>query len=252
MRGIKPPNRFYRDTWLKSCALDVRICFCARRLPVGYQRDCNGNSTGAGSIPNVQGRNVMQTEINLEQPTPANDAATIAGLWYVLHTKSRQEKVVAEFLTERQIRHVLPLVTKTTYCGKRKLKSELPLFPGYVFLKGSANDAYSVDRTKRLVRIIPVFDQLRLNLEIESLTRALAADKTFDPHPFLVAGTRVVVQSGPLRGTRGIIESRGNVHRLVLQIEILGQAVSMEIDAGLVEPVDHPAMETTAVEIRAA
>ena len=174
------------------------------------------------------------------------------GNWFVLHTKSRQEKVVAEFLTESGVHHVLPLVSKTTYCGRRKLKSELPLFPGYLFLKGTAHDAFSVDRTRRIVRIITVFDQQRLDSELQSLTLALAADKTFDPHPFLVVGTRVMVKSGPMRGVHGIIESRGNLHRLVLQVEILGQAVSMEIEAGLVELAEVAEQETKAMKIRAA
>ena len=172
--------------------------------------------------------------------------------WFVLHTKSRQEKMVSEFLAENEIHHVLPLVSKTTYCGRRKLKSELPLFPGYVFLKGTANDAFSVDRTRRIVRIITVFDQLRLDSELRSLTLALAADKTFDPHPFLVVGTRVMVKSGPMRGVHGIIERRGNLHQLVLQVEILGQAVSMEIEAGLVELAEATEQETKAMKIRAA
>ncbi len=174
------------------------------------------------------------------------------GRWFVLHTKSRQEKVVAEFLTESHIHCVLPLVTKVTYYGKRKIKSDLPLFPGYVFLKGTANDAYSVDRTRRLVRIIPVFDQIRLDIELQSLAKALATDNTFDPHPFLVAGARVMVKSGPLRGVHGIIESRGKLHRLILQIEILGQAVSMEIEAGLVEPSADPEPEKKSLATRAA
>ena len=195
---------------------------------------------------------MIESVSNLEPLQPGAAPIYGDGKWFVLHTKSRQEKVVAEFLTESAIHHVLPLVSKTTYCGRRKLKSELPLFPGYVFLKGTANDAYSVDRTRRIVRIIPVFDQIRLDTELQSLTLALAADKTFDPHPFLVVGTRVVVKSGPMRGVHGIIERRGNLHQLVLQVEILGQAVSMEIEAGLVELAEATEQETKAMKIRAA
>ncbi len=153
--------------------------------------------------------------------------------WFVLQTKSRQEKVVCDFFRDRQIEYLLPLVAKTTYYGKRKVKSELPLFPGYVFVRSAIQDAYAADRTNRLVRIIPVFDQARIEEELRSLARALEAQSSFDRHPQLVAGVRVEVKSGPLQGVRGVVESRLKMDRLILQVEILGQAISVEVDTDL-------------------
>ncbi len=153
--------------------------------------------------------------------------------WFVLQTKSRQEKVVCDFFRDRQIEYLLPLVAKTTYYGKRKVKSELPLFPGYVFVRSAIQEAYAADRTNRLVRIIPVFDQARIEEELRSLARALEAQSPFDRHPQLVAGVRVEVKSGPLQGVRGVVESRLKMDRLILQVEILGQAISVEVDTDL-------------------
>lgn len=174
--------------------------------------------------------------------------------WFVLQTKSRQEKVVCNFFRERQIEHVLPLVAKTTYYGKRKVKSELPLFPGYVFVRSGIQDAYAAERTNRLVRIIPVFDQAKIAEELRSLTRALDTDQPFDRHPHLVAGVRVEVKSGPLQGVRGVVESRLKMDRLVLQVEILGQAISVEVDTDLLVVLeDAPAVEeNTKGGVRAA
>jgi len=174
--------------------------------------------------------------------------------WFVLHTKSRQEKVVCDFFRERQVECLLPLVSKTTYYGKRKVKSELPLFPGYVFVHSGIQDAYAADRTNRLVRIIPVFDQAKIAEELFSLTRTLDADQPFDRHPHLVAGVRVEVKSGPLQGVRGVVESRLKMDRLVLQVDILGQAISVEVDADLLAVLeDAPAeAENPRDGIRAA
>ncbi len=163
--------------------------------------------------------------------------------WFVLQTKSRQEKVVCDFFKERGVEHLLPLVSKTTYYGKRKIKSEIPLFPGYVFVRSVVEEAYAADRTKRLVRIIPVFDQTRIEEELRSLTRALEADQPFDRHPCLVAGVRVEVKSGPLQGVRGVVESRLKTDRLVLQVEILGQAISVEVDTDLLVILDEAPAE---------
>ncbi len=174
--------------------------------------------------------------------------------WFVLQTKSRQEKVVCDFFRDRQIQYLLPLVTKTTYYGKRKVKSELPLFPGYVFVHSAIQDAYAADRTNRLVRIIPVFDQAKIEEELRSLTRALETQAPFDRHPQLVAGVRVEVKSGPLQGVRGVVESRLKMDRLVLQVEILGQAISVEVDTDLLAVLeDMPeGAENTLGGVRAA
>jgi transcriptional antiterminator RfaH len=174
--------------------------------------------------------------------------------WFVLHTKSRQEKVICDFFRERQVEYLLPLVAKTTYYGKRKVKSQIPLFPGYVFVRTGIHHAYAADRTHRLVRIIPVFDQARIEEELRSLTRTLDAEQPFDRHPHLVKGVRVEVKSGPLQGVRGVVESRLKMDRLVLQVEILGQAISVEVDTDLLVVLeDAPAVaENTKGGVRAA
>jgi transcriptional antiterminator RfaH len=158
-----------------------------------------------------------------------------AARWRVLHTRSRQEKALAETLDTRGARYFLPLIKAPRYYGRRKLVSELPLFPGYVFLHGTLDEAYTADRTKRIAHIIEVHDQAKLELEIESIRLALAHEETFDPFPFLTRGIRVVVTAGPLRGVRGKIEDRTRRNRLILQIDVLGQATSLEIDGSLLE-----------------
>ena len=73
--------------------------------------------------------------------------------------------------------------------------------------------------------------------ELTNLRLALEAGDRIDPYPFLKKGVRVEVTSGPLRGLEGLVEERCGVHRLILQIEMLGQAVSLEIDASQLEVV---------------
>ena len=131
----------------------------------------------------------------------------------------------------------LPLVRRVRYYGTRKAVVEEPLFPGYVFLLGSLDQAYAADRTKRVAGIIRVNDQRRLDWELQNLQAVLASPVALDPYPFLKKGARVQVREGPLQGLQGIVDDRSN-NRLVLQVETLGQAVSLEIDAGLLDPLD--------------
>lgn len=160
--------------------------------------------------------------------------------WHVLQTKSRQEKALSETLQSMKIKHFLPIVQVQRIHGGRKAKVELPLFPGYLFLHGTVDEAYVADRTKRVAKVIPVFDQIRLGEELRSLELAINAGNEasqFDPFPYLKSGIRVEVVSGPLRGVRGVIEDRRKRDRLILQVDVLGQATSVEVDSALLVPI---------------
>ncbi|MGA2582328.1 MAG: transcription termination/antitermination NusG family protein [Tepidisphaeraceae bacterium] len=169
---------------------------------------------------------------------PPLDPFAGTGQWHVLHTKSRQEKILADDLSAMGIRFFLPLNREVRFHGKRKTTVELPIFSGYVFLRGSLDEAYTADRTKRVVNIIRVADQEQLGWELTNLRLALSKNSNVQPYPFLQSGVRVEVRSGPMRGVQGIVENRIGVNRLVLQVKMLGRAVSVEIDPGLLEIVN--------------
>src|SRR5437667_9320849 len=101
-------------------------------------------------------------------PTAKADAL----VWHVLHTKSRQEKSLAADLAALKIDYFLPLVKQVKYYGNRKARVELPLFSGYVFLKGTVEQAYLADRTDRVAQIIKVADQAHLDWELSNLRKA--------------------------------------------------------------------------------
>jgi transcription termination/antitermination protein NusG len=156
--------------------------------------------------------------------------------WHVLHTKSRQEKVLAKELTSLRIDHYLPLIRSVRYHGGRKAVVEAPLFSSYVFLRGTLEDAYRADRTRFVAQIIPVVDQQKLEQELEAIKLALRQDVPVQVYSYLKKGMRVEVRSGPFRGLKGVIEDR-KANRLFLQVEMLNAAVSLEIDGSLLEPI---------------
>jgi transcription termination/antitermination protein NusG len=162
----------------------------------------------------------------------------LPGEWHVLWTKSRQEKALAEELGRQGIRHFLPLLRQERYQSGRRTVVDAPLFPGYVFLHGTREDAFRSDDTRRVAQIIKVVNQEQLAEELSALHFALASEAPLVAYPYLKKGVRVEVKSGPFRGLRGVVEDRINARRLILQINLLTQAVSMEIDGALLEPID--------------
>jgi transcriptional antiterminator RfaH len=161
-----------------------------------------------------------------------------AGLWHVLHTRSRQEKALADDMTALGVACYLPLVRHVRYHGGRKAIVELPLFPGYLFLRGAAEDAYRADRTRRVAQILKVQDQQRIDWELRNLHLALGQDAPLAAYPALRKGVRVEVIGGPLRGLQGMVEDRSKRDRIILQVLMLGQAVSVEIEGSLLQVID--------------
>lgn len=168
---------------------------------------------------------------------PFDDHAV--GSWFLLRTRSRQEKIIANDFAARGVAYFLPLVNTVRYYGKRKTQVELPLFPGYVFLRGTPEDAYGADRAGRLAQIIPVVDQHGLNDELRNISFALNQSVPLsEPFAMLRKGVRVEVRCGPLRGLRGVIEDRAKRSRLLLQVQTLGQYVSLELDGNMLDVID--------------
>jgi len=56
-------------------------------------------------------------------------------LWYVLHTKSRHETVVNAGLLKKSMEVFLPRVKVRSKRRDRKAMIQVPLFPGYLFIK---------------------------------------------------------------------------------------------------------------------
>ena len=157
--------------------------------------------------------------------------------WHVLLTRSRQEKALAEDLAGLGIGCYLPLMKAIRYYRNRKFAVDIPMFTGYLFLRGSIEDAYRADRTNRVARIIPVCDQARLDGELQSLHIASAKNAKLEVYSYLRKGMRVEVIAGPFKGLQGVVEDR-KANRLFLQVELLGMAVAMEIDGSLLEPIE--------------
>ena len=167
-------------------------------------------------------------------PTTAVDAQ-----WMVLCTLSRQEKVVGEYLGGRGFEYYLPLVGKVTIGPKgRKSSSRSPLFPGYVFLRGTSAQRYAVVDTGRVFQVLAVPDQERFARELEQIKLALAHEAPLERYPFAVVGQRVRVAKGPMTGLEGVIAETGRRKRLVLSVDVLGRGAAMEIDVDLIEPID--------------
>jgi len=161
-----------------------------------------------------------------------------AGIWWVAHTKSRNEKALAWQMQRKDISYFLPMTKKVYRKKGRTFRSLLPLFTGYVFFCGGENDRLEVLRTNRVAHIIEVTDQDLLIDELSPIQRALCEGQQLLPHRYIKAGQQCRVTAGPLIGTEGIVVRTGQHTRLVLQVDMLGQATSVEIAMDMIELIE--------------
>jgi transcriptional antiterminator RfaH len=160
------------------------------------------------------------------------------GQWWVVHTKSRNEKALAHDLIGRKISYFLPMSWKVRRKSRRTTRSLLPLFSGYLFFCGQENDRVELLRTDRVANLIEVKDQQRLVKELQQIEQALGAGVPVTPHKYLKEGRKCRVVAGPLMGLEGVVAKARGATRLLLQVDMLGQAASVEIDVDMIEPVD--------------
>ena len=169
---------------------------------------------------------------------PDRTVRDLTGEWRVAHTRSRHEKALAADLQTWNVSYFLPMVRRTLVIRGRRFHGMFPLFPGYLFFAGDAEDRYRALTTSHVANVIEVVDQARLIDELSQIEMALANPSGLDPFPFLQKGKRCRIARGPLAGIQGVVVQRDGITKLVLQIEMLGQAVATEIDPSMLEPDD--------------
>ena len=159
--------------------------------------------------------------------------------WYAAYTRAQHEKRVAQQLAERAVEHYLPVYETVHRWKDRRMRLELPLFPGYVFVHLALRDRLRVLQTPSVVRLVGFGGQpaALADQEIDALRRGLTHEMRIEPHPYLKVGQRVRVKTGPLQGLQGILVRKKNVSRFVISLDLIMRSVAAEIDVAELEPV---------------
>jgi transcription antitermination factor NusG len=160
--------------------------------------------------------------------------------WYAAYTSANHEKRVTEQLGVRAVEHFLPVYESVRRWRDRRVSLQLPLFPGYVFVRIELRkrlQVLQIPGVARLVGFNGVPTALPQN-EIDALRRGLENGVRAGPHAFLRVGRKVRVKSGPMTGLQGILKRRKSYSRLVVALELIQQAMILEIDELDLEAVE--------------
>jgi len=169
--------------------------------------------------------------------------------WYALYTCSRHEKRVASQLAERTLEFFLPLYKSLRRWKDRSRVVQMPLFPGYVFVR--------IPLTERL-RLLSIGGAVGLvgsggapqavpDQEIQKIRQLLLADLQTEPYPYLSVGSPVRVIRGPLEGAEGYVLRCKKKCRVVISLHLIQRSIAVELDFEDLASVSHPLSRITVV-----
>jgi len=173
------------------------------------------------------------------EPEEGMPIAYCEARWYAAYTSAHHEKRVAEQLRVRGVEYYLPLYSSVRQWKDRRVTLQLPLFPGYVFVRLALRDRLRVHQIPGLARLVG-FNGTPASLpeeEMQALRTGLENGVCGAPHRVLTTGRKVRVKNGPMAGLQGILRRRKSRARLVVSLELIQRAMVVEIDEADVEPV---------------
>ena len=163
--------------------------------------------------------------------------------WYALYTRSRHEKQVDAMLRRQSLESYLPLRRTWSRRQDRRVTVELPALPGYLFVRCTLYGEVRA-QIKKTPGVIHVVENAGRPCvippsEIESLRVVLERSFEAEAHPYFNIGDRVQVMRGPFVGAEGyLLRVAPGRHKLVVAVEWVNHAVSVEIDANDVDRCD--------------
>jgi len=160
--------------------------------------------------------------------------------WYALFVRSNQEKRIAQQLSGRDVEHFLPCYRAISQWKDRRVQLEIPLFPGYLFVRLPFSERLKVLTIPNVVSLVGsrTAPSRIAEQEIDWIRRGVEQG-TVEPHPYLKVGSRVIITHGVLSGLEGILLRRQNNARIVVSLESISRAFTVEIDPACVKPLDN-------------
>lgn len=168
--------------------------------------------------------------------TPSSDTLP---RWFAAYTRSHHEKSVAKRLEDLGIEHFLPVYeSRRSWSCNRKVDISLPLFPNYIFTRGTWAERSRTLATPGVLTIVRsgTSGGVIEDHEIAQLQRYLGLGK-FQPDSAVSGGNLVRITSGPLAGLVGPAVWKHGSARVVLTISSIGQGASVRVSAHQIAPV---------------
>ncbi|MBN2830380.1 MAG: hypothetical protein JXR56_08685 [Candidatus Cloacimonetes bacterium] len=157
--------------------------------------------------------------------------------WSVIRTKHRMEKKLAEYAHKLGIHYYLPMTDSIKTYQYRKVKFTKPLFTGYIFIKTNYEGMKHIYNSGCVSTVLKIPSEKQLLDELQSLYNYRSRGAIMVPREYLEKGVEVVIEKGPFKGLKGYLESISNSNKLILNVDLLHQAVEITVSSSDVKVV---------------
>lgn len=160
--------------------------------------------------------------------------------WYALTVKHQHEVAVRSALKYMGFEALAPTYRARRRWSDRVKEIDLPLFAGYVFCRFAFADRIKVMDAPGVGKVVEFGGAPAEipDIEIAAIRTVMASTLPVRPWPYLKPGDRVRVERGPLRGIEGtLLREESDCLQLVIGIEMLQRSLAVELEAGMVTPV---------------
>jgi transcription termination/antitermination protein NusG len=162
--------------------------------------------------------------------------------WFAVATRSRHEQSVARFLERHSVETYVPLKRTWSTRVDRRKQIDVPALPGYMFIRChlSPDSRAAVKKAPGGVCLVAVSDRpCRIpDSQIESLRILLQSHQHVSVSSEWTEGQPVRIRTGPIKGATGtLVRVKQDQHRLVVRIEHIGLALSVDVHEADVEPI---------------
>ncbi|MGO4906192.1 UpxY family transcription antiterminator [Flavobacterium sp. W20_MBD1_R3] len=150
--------------------------------------------------------------------------------WYVVYTKPKWEKKVAEQLQKMGVECYCPLIIQMRQWSDRKKKVEVPLFNSYVFVHLTEAERNVVFQSVGAVRYLFWLGKPAIvrDEEIDVIKKWLNTSDTVDlTVSSYQIGETIQLESGPFTAQKATVQEMTNTH-YVLVLESLGCVLKMK------------------------
>ena len=165
--------------------------------------------------------------------------------WYALTVRHQHEWQVEQLLQSQGWDTLVPSCRIKRQWSDRMKEIQLPLFAGYVLCKFPIEQKARVMNTPGIASVVS-FAGAPAELDprqIADIQQAVASGLPLHPWTSFKRGERVRVERGPLKGIEGTLLDEKDGLRLIVGIEMLQRAVSVELTADMLSSVPIPIRE---------
>ena len=146
--------------------------------------------------------------------------------WHVIYIRPGFERKVAARLMDQNIDFFLPTRVEIRQWHDRKKKIEVPVFPGYVFVKVDQNQMVKIYNIAGFIRFLMTGNEIDIlsDQEVDAMQRLFRSEyqiAEFENYE----GVPVRVIDGPLIGLEGYLEGIEENGGVVVCVEILNKNV---------------------------